>query len=162
MTDLEKKERENEARIRRKQFVDKVYGEYIKAKREDEENRMRDMRSYFRRAYSISKGDFYLFQKAFKDFEYDTFCELYPNYESKTRGTDEEFAFDGYRFVNLDSENLTELQRITDLRQGNLYRYDNGELTKVTDIQRMLPMELLRLCDEIKLWRDVKPKQNKK
>lgn len=160
MTELEMKERENEARIRRNQFVDKVYGEYIKAKKEDEESRMGSMRSYFRTAWELSKGDFYLFQKAFKDFEYETFRDMY-HYESKTCDTDEEFAFDGYRFVNLDSENLTELQRITDLRKGNLYRYDNGELTKVTDIQRMLPMELLRLCDEIRLWRDVKPKHNK-
>lgn len=160
MTDLEKKERENEVRIRRNQFVERVYGEYLKAKKEDEESRMRSMRSYFRRAYELSKGDFYLFQKAFKDFEYETFREMYY-YDSKTCDVEDDY-FGGYRFASFNEDNNTELKRITEMRDGFLYSRENGELSRITDTERMLPMELLRLCDEIKLWRDIKPKQNKK
>ncbi len=156
MTELEMQERENEARIRRKQFVDRVYGEYLKAKKEDEESRMGSMRSYFRTAWELSKGDFYLFQKAFKDFEYETFRDMY-HYESKT--CDVEDIFGGYRFASFDLDNNTELKQITDMLNGFIYSRENGELSRITDIERMLPMELLRLCDEIKLWRDVKPEK---
>ncbi len=160
MTELEMQERENEARIRRKQFVDRVYGEYLKAKKEDEESRMGSMRSYFRTAWELSKGDFYLFQKAFKDFEYETFRDMY-HYESKTCGVEDDF-FGGYLFASFNEDNHTELKQVTDMREGDLYSYDNGELSRITDTERMLPMELLRLCDEMKLWKDVKPKYNKK
>ena len=163
MTEFEKKNRENEVRIRRNKFVERVYGEYLKAKKEDEESRMGSMRSFFRRAWELSKGDFYLFQKAFKDFEYETLRDIY-HYESKSNEDNDEFGLGGYRFATFNTESHTELRQITDMREGTLYSRSDGEFSRITgtDIERMLPMELLRLCDEMKFWKEVKLNRKRK
>ncbi len=157
MTEEIYKDKGQELRLKSRQFAERIRKEYLKTKEADEQSRMRDMRSYFRRAWELSKGEFFLFIKAFSDFEYETLRDMY-HYDSKMCDVYDEFGFGGYRFANLNEDSHTELRQISDMREGDLYeRGCNGELLRVTDLDHMLPMELLKLCDEMKSWKDVKP-----
>lgn len=146
---------EKEEKLSPKDFADKIYEECLRVRQKDEEYRTRKMIALFREAWKTARQDFFLFVNAFKGFEKETFIETY--YFDSKKSEDDEFGLSGYRFVNINSDTHTELRQITDLRKGILYSKNDGELVKVSDLELMLPMELLRLCDDIKHWKDINP-----